>query len=196
MSQEDLANMLNLSKSSICTYETQSTNLKIAKLIEIADFFEVNTDDLLKKDLEKNLDSSKNLLIPIKVQAGYLTEHFTDKYNALKNLELPFFTTFNKKRTFQIQGDSMIPLFEDGDYVVCELVDSGEYVKDENVYVFVSDDDGVVLKSVFNDRKRKLYQLISTNNEYPPTIRHWSEIKEVWEVKYRITKSRLNIKNL
>lgn len=197
MSQDDLADKLNLKGNTISIYETKVANLKIHTLFQLSEMFGISADDLLKKDLERtlnNIEEGRNLLIPIKAQAGYLTEHFSDKYNDLKCLELPFFTTLNKKRTFQIQGDSMMPLFEDGDYVVCELVDSGKYVKDENVYVFISGDDGVILKSVINDKKRKIYQLVSSNSNYSPIIRHWEEIKEIWAVKYRITKSNLYIK--
>ncbi len=191
MSQEDVAEILHLEKNTISSYETKGANPKIDTLIHIGEIFDVSIDHLLKKDLEKFLNNqeSKNLLIPIKAQAGYLTEHFTDEYNDLKCLQLPFFTTWSKKRTFQIQGDSMLPLFEDKDYVVCELVDSNKQIKDEDVYVFVSDGDGVILKSVFNDKKREIYQLISFNSKYPPIIRRWEEIKEVWKVRYRITNS-------
>jgi len=193
MSQEDVAELLHLQKSSISGYE-KGINPKLDKLIQIADIFGVIVDDLLRTDLEKISKKDRlktgNILVPIKAQAGYLTDFFTDETSNIQYLELPFFNTFGQKRTFQVEGHSMQPTFEGGDYVVCELVEAPVHVKDKNYYVFVSQDDGVVLKSVFNDKKRKYYQLISDNPDYPPIIRHWEEIKEVWEVKYRIIRCK------
>jgi len=193
MSQEDVAELLHLQKSSISGYE-KGINPKLDKLIQIADIFGVIVDDLLRTDLEKISKKDRlktgNILVPIKAQAGYLTDFFTDETSNIQYLELPFFNTFGQKRTFQVEGHSMQPTFEGGDYVVCELVEASVHVKDKNYYVFVSQDDGVVLKSVFNDKKRKYYQLISDNPDYPPIIRHWEEIKEVWEVKYRIIRCK------
>jgi len=193
MSQEDVAELLHLQKSSISGYE-KGINPKLDKLIQIADIFGVSIDDLLRIDLEKTSKKDRqqtgNILVPIKAQAGYLTDFFTDETSNIQYLELPFFNTFGQKRTFQVEGHSMQPTFEGEDYVVCELVEAPVHVKDKNYYVFVSQDDGVVLKSVFNDKKRKYYQLISDNPDYPPIIRHWEEIKEVWEVKYRIIRCK------
>jgi len=193
MSQEDVAELLHLQKSSISGYE-KGINPKLDKLIQIADIFGVIVDDLLRTDLEKTSKNDRlqtgNILVPIKAQAGYLTDFFTDETSNIQYLELPFFNTFGQKRTFQVEGRSMQPTFEGGDYVVCELVEAPTHVKDKHYYVFVSQDDGVVLKSVFNDKKRKYYQLISDNPDYPPIIRHWEEIKEVWEVKYRIIRCK------
>lgn len=192
MSQQNLAEQLNLEKNTISSYETKGVNPKIDTLIQISDIFSVKIDNLLKIDLEKKLATgyhrAKNILVPIKAQAGYLTNFFLDDVDSIQYLELPFFNTSGKKRTFQVEGNSMYPMFEEGDYVVCEGINSPEYVKDESIYVFVSQNDGIIIKSIFNDKNRKLYQLISANPDYPPIIRHWNEIKEVWQVSYRIIK--------
>lgn len=203
MSQKDLAQKLGIKKNLISNYEKDKSMPKYKVLIQLANVFHVTLDGLMLTDLSKNKPkikndivetfytdkehSKSNPIIPVKAQAGYLGKFFKDDIESIQYLELPFFHTYQQKRTFEVEGDSMSPIFEDGDYVACEVVESSHHVKDKHHYIFISYDDGVVLKSVYNDKKRELYQLTSINSKYPPIIRNWSEIKEVWLVKYRIT---------
>lgn len=54
--QEDMSHLLGYKdKSSYCLIENGGTNLSIDKAMNISEFFGVTIDDLLKKDLSKEV---------------------------------------------------------------------------------------------------------------------------------------------
>ena len=48
MSQEDLANVLNVSRQTVSKWETGESNPDIEKIVPLCDFFDISTDELLK----------------------------------------------------------------------------------------------------------------------------------------------------
>ena len=67
LSQQDLANKLNISRQTISKWERQERYPSIDTLIDLSDFFEVSLDELLKNDLnlkEKIIKDSKKLKYP------------------------------------------------------------------------------------------------------------------------------------
>ena len=62
LSQEDLANILNVSRQTISKWETGESNPDIDKIVPLCNFFEISTDEFLKgRDIvyEKKLDKEK-----------------------------------------------------------------------------------------------------------------------------------------
>ena len=59
MSQEDLAQQLQISRQAVSQWENREYYPEIEKLIMIADLFEVSLDELMKGELEKNRTSHK-----------------------------------------------------------------------------------------------------------------------------------------
>ena len=203
-----MANKLNIKPNTYSYYEKGETKPSYENLVKLTQIFEVTIDELLTKDLSNSSspnikkekertitlytdkkESFSNPIVPIKARAAYFSTFFQEEEAYIKYIELPFFETFEQKRTFEVEGDSMIPTFESGDYVVCKELENPENIKSNKYYVVASKQEGILLKKVINDKDRKHYLMISENIEYPPILRHWSEIDEVWEVIYRITKS-------
>jgi len=207
LKQKDLAIQLNVKPNTYSYYEQGKTTPSYKNLIELARIFEVSLDDLLTKDLSNSSprndikkkerqiitlytdkrESFSNPIVPIKARAAYFSDFFQEEETNIKYIELPFFESFENKRTFEVEGDSMIPKFQTGDYVVCKAIENPHNLKSKKYYVIASRQEGILLKKVINDKARKHYLLISENNEYPPILRHWSEIDEIWEVIYKIT---------
>jgi len=207
LKQKYLANKLNIKPQTYHYYEKGDTTPTYENLIELAKIFEVSIDDLLTKDLSKSStinsgkekerqiitlysdkkESFNNPIVPIKARAAYFSDFFQNDNAYIKYIELPFFEPFEQKRTFEVDGDSMIPKFQEGDYVVCKAIENPNALKSNKYYVIASKQEGVLLKKIINDTTRKHYLLVSENTQYPPILRHWSEIDEVWEVVYRIT---------
>ena len=94
----------------------------------------------------------------------------------------------------EIQGDSMSPTLTNGDIVVCEQVNRGEPLRDNSVYVIVT--DVVVAKRV--QQKKENNQLVSLNlisdnsTTYQPYEVNASEIRELYIVKCRLTNYKMN----
>lgn len=139
---------------------------------------------------EKMVHSFNNIVVPIKASAGYFDSDWIEtQLSNLQFVNLPFLKNKQDLRTFQIEGDSMSPTFEDGDYVVCQNIEKSQDLKSNAAHILVNRNDGIVLKRVINDRSRNTYLLLSDNNKYKPYVRHYDEIHEAWEVIYRLTSS-------
>jgi phage repressor protein C with HTH and peptisase S24 domain len=129
------------------------------------------------------------VLVPVKAQAGYLTGFDNAKFiKTLPSYRLPNIDN-GVFRMFQVAGDSMYPTLTKNSYVVGQFVEdwiSG--IRDNRVYVVVSQEDGVIVKRVIN-RISKYNNLMckSDNRRGFPTINLLpSAISEVWEVKLHL----------
>jgi transcriptional regulator with XRE-family HTH domain len=131
----------------------------------------------ISKENEENIE-----LVPEKAKAGYATGFADPEFiKELPTFNLPFLSKSKKYRTFQLKGDSMLPI-PDGSWV------TGEFVQDWNTlltgygYIIFTLDEGIVFKIVENliekDGKLTLYSL---NPIYEPFDVSLGEIKEIWK---------------
>jgi plasmid maintenance system antidote protein VapI len=90
---------------------------------------------------------------------------------------------------FKIDGDSMLPTITNGDIVVCERLEPSEPIRDNQVYVVVS--DVVVAKRVQQIKEGNRIaslRLISDNSDvYKPYELDLEEIRYLLRVKCRLT---------
>jgi transcriptional regulator with XRE-family HTH domain len=121
-------------------------------------------------------------LVPVKAKAGYTAGYNDPEYiRNLPTFQLPFLSLDKKFRTFQISGDSMLPI-PDKSYVTAEYVENWMDIKDGNAYIVVTADDGLVFKVVFNHiRNKKKLLLKSLNPAYKPYEINIGEVKEIWK---------------
>ncbi len=132
-------------------------------------------------------------LVPDKAVAGYaLSKESHDYMATLQKFSIP--GQEGNLIAFEISGDSMLPTITNGDLVICEPLDRGEPLKDNSVYVIVT--DVVVTKRIqqIRDRNRitKL-RLISDNDAmYKPYDVDLDEISQIMKVKCRLTNSGIN----
>lgn len=131
----------------------------------------------LTKDNEENIE-----LVPEKAKAGYATGFADPEFiKELPTFQLPFLSKSKKYRTFQLKGDSMLPI-PDGSWV------TGEFVQDWNTiitgygYIIFTIDEGIVFKIAENliEKESKL-RLYSLNPIYEPFDVSLPEIKEIWK---------------
>ena len=121
-------------------------------------------------------------LVNEKAKAGYAAGFADPDYiKILPTFKLPFLSKQKKYRTFQISGDSMLPI-PDGSYVTCEYVQDWNFIRNHHAYVVLTKEDGVVFKVLENKIKEsgKLV-LHSLNSLYLPYELEVDEIKEVWK---------------
>ncbi len=128
-------------------------------------------------------------LIPDKAVAGYAISHQdVDYLNNLQRFSIPGLE--GNLKAFEISGDSMMPTITNGDLVICEEVERGQPLRDNHVYVVVS--DVVVAKRVQQIRHQNQVQqlrLISDNGEvYKPYAIDLQDIQQILRVKCRLTK--------
>ncbi len=202
LSQEQLADELQVTRSRIGGYEEARNEPPIDLLIRLSEFFHIAIDALVRGDLKKtNLDGlmkvGKNRilfpilldqdgndmveLIPLKASAGYLRGYADPDYiEKLPQMRLPFLPT-GKHRAFPIKGDSMPPIKE-GSFVIGKFIEKAEEVKLGSTYVIVTKDDGLSYKRIMSfNKKEGSFELHSDNKIYQPYKVKLSEILEIWE---------------
>lgn len=202
LTQETLAENLNVSRSRIGSYEEGRSAPTIEFLIQLSDFFRLPIDILLRNDLTKSKDASfieigkQRVLFPItvdadnddlieivpaKASAGYLNGYDDPEYiEQLQKIKLPFLPT-GKHRAFPIKGDSMLPM-KDGAFVIGKFIEDRNEIKTGRTYVLVTLNDGMVYKRVMNniDFNGSLL-LMSDNKIYNAYSVPIDEVLEIWE---------------
>jgi transcriptional regulator with XRE-family HTH domain len=130
-----------------------------------------------------NAKNTENIeLVPERAKAGYTTGYADPEYiGELPVFTLPFLSDKRKYRTFQLKGDSMLPI-PDGSWVTGEFLQDWMNIISGNAYIVFTMNDGIVFKVVENcirtDGKLILYSL---NTLYEPYEVHISEVKEIWK---------------
>ncbi len=120
-------------------------------------------------------------MVPVKAQAGYTNSYGDLGFIAsLPKFRLPFLSENKTYRTFQIEGDSMLPIKE-GSWVTCSYTENWELIKDGKAYIIVTKDEGIVFKLVYNRLPENKFLLVSSNREYSPYEIPVSQVLEIWQ---------------
>jgi len=135
------------------------------------------------KENEENIE-----LISEKAKAGYKNGFADPEYiSILPTFRLPFLSKQKKYRTFQISGDSMLPI-PHGAYVTGVFIQDWTSIKDKDAYIILTTEEGIVFK-VAENRIRDDGKLIlhSLNPLYPPYDLAMTEIREIWQFVHFIS---------
>ncbi len=128
------------------------------------------------------------VLVPERALAGYALEHQdSDFIDNLQKFSIPGMD--GELVAFEINGDSMMPTITNGDIVVCEPTERGTPLRDNHVYVIVT--DVVVAKRIQQLREGNeptRLRLISDNSAvYKAYDVELEDIRQILKVKCRLT---------
>ncbi len=205
LTQAEFANKIGISRPIVGSYEEARAEPKLVTLQNISHFFKIKIDDLLERDLSqvkrrttKDFEGNdlrilpivvnenqeeKVTLVSVKAAAGYLNGYADPEFvELLPQFSLPLNElaqgTF---RAFQIKGDSMNPI-QDGSYVLVKYLENWNWIKNNQCYIVVSKEEGVVYKRVVNQLESKQeLELHSDNPDYESYSIKGNDIMEVWE---------------
>jgi transcriptional regulator with XRE-family HTH domain len=130
-----------------------------------------------------NSENRENIeLVAEKAKAGYTTGYADPEYiGELPVFQLPFLSSKRKYRTFQLKGDSMLPI-PDGSWVTGEFLQDWMNIITGKAYIVFTLNDGIVFKILENNiRKDGKLVLFSLNPLYEPYEVHINEVKEIWK---------------
>ena len=201
--QEEFAVKLGIKRSLIGAYEEERADPRLEVLEIVGDIFKVSLDELLLKDLsntssnylakrrqQKMAMAERNLIhfVPVKAAAGYLAGYADNEFiDELNTFTLPMLAGGNY-RAFEIIGDSMMPT-PSGSIIVGEKVDSTEEVKNDQAYIILSRNEGVVYKKIVKNNKAKnKLTLVSDNPQYQPYQVNTEDVVELWRAQMVISK--------
>lgn len=201
LTQQAFADALGL-KGSLADIERGKTRLSGALVAALLKDYHINPLWLFGERAQKhlyaektvmpqvvtlNVEGSDNIaLISVKASAGYANNlQDADWYQTLPAFHLPLPEYRNASfRAFQVQGDSMLPVLQSGEWVIARAEEKWSDLVDGQVYVVVLTDTLVVKKVVKTSRG---LHLVSVNSVYPVIEAEASQVREVWKVTAKIT---------
>ena len=203
--QEEFATKLGIKRSLIGAYEEERADPRLDVLEILADIFRLTLDELLLKDLSDNssylsrrrqqkmstVDRNVIHFVPVKAAAGYLASYAdTEFIDELNTFTLPMLAGGNY-RAFEIIGDSMLPT-PSGSIIVGEKVDNKDDIKNNQAYIVVSRNEGIVYKRVEkNGRSKSKLTLVSDNPQFQPYQVNAEDVVELWQAQMVISKVAL-----
>ncbi len=128
-------------------------------------------------------DNNENIeLVTEKAKAGYKNGFADPEYiSILPTFRLPFLSKQKKYRTFQVSGDSMLPI-PDGAWVTGVFVQDWTTIRDRDACIILTMDEGIVFKVVENRIKEDgSLVLHSLNTLYEPYEVKVNDIREIWQ---------------
>lgn len=205
LTQQNAADIFELKKATYAAYEEGRSIPPYTSIRRMADYYNITIDILVGKDLSKSdakqyLDIGNQRLlfpisvdeedrelvdvVPIKASAGYLDGFADPTYiEQLPKVRFPFHNIVGTARFFQIKGDSMLPIQPES-YILTEYVDDPKSIKDDECYILITQEDGIIYKRVKNNLKLNgTLTMISDNTTYEPYELHMGNVKEVWHAK-------------
>lgn len=177
-----IAEYFNISLDALIKYDLAV--LSEFQLSQIEKGFDVDVTGNKLRLLTISVDNEgkENIeMVPVKAQAGYTNSYGDlDFIAGLPKFKLPFLPEEKTYRTFQIQGDSMLPVKE-GSWVTCSFVENWNDVKDGKACIVVTKDDGIVFKLIYKRLDNGKFLLVSLNRNYSPYEISVSQVVEIWQ---------------
>ncbi len=179
-SQEEVAQELNLTRSTYSGYENGVAQPNLEGLIAFSEFYKVSIDSLVKKDFSKFSDAEwlridqgtytdfegRNLrvltsmvdehddevieLVPLKASAGYTSGYADPDYIKILPTFHLPFLSKSKKYRSFPIQGDSMPPVVEGSYVVGEYVQNWMTIRSGTPCIVITKDDGIVFKVVHN----------------------------------------------
>ncbi len=133
--------------------------------------------------------NDNTLMVNQKAAAGYpqnIQETGWQKKLPAFNLPLPEYRNATY-RGFQVEGNSMEPNLEAGEWVLGKAMDNISYINEGKIYVIITFDSVLVKKLYKIPNNSSEVRLVSINPEYPPFNLAVNEIQELWQVNSKLT---------
>lgn len=177
-----ISEYFNISLDALIKYQLEV--LSEFQLSQIEKGFDVDVTGNKLRLLTISVDNKgeENIeMVPVKAQAGYTNSYGDLEFIAtLPKFKLPFLPKNKTYRSFQIKGDSMLPIKE-GSWVTCSFTESWAEIKDGKACIVVTKDDGIVFKLVYKQLEDGNFLLVSSNHNYSPYKITVSQILEIWQ---------------
>lgn len=167
------------------------SGLRESELSQLEKGYDVFISGSKIRVLATTVDSGNNEnveLVNQKASAGYRTGFADPEYiKVLPTFHMPFLSKEKKYRTFQINGDSMLPI-PDGSWITGEFVQNWNLIRDGQPYIILTLNDGIMFKVVYNlIRTESRLSLHSLNPLYEPYDVEIKDVREVWKFVHYIS---------
>ena len=183
ITQQQLADALGLSSSTIGMYEKGEREPDFETSEAIADYFNVRLDDLVgRKNANALLSptiSTDTVTFPVigEIAAGY--NHCAVEDWSGETVEIPTYYLKGRKQddffVLSVKGDSMYPLYMDGDKVLILRQSTLNHSGEIGAIVY---DDYATLKKVEYVNGEDWLRMVPINPQYPPKRVEGAELEQ------------------
>jgi SOS-response transcriptional repressor LexA len=183
ITQQQLADALGLSRSTIGMYEKGEREPDFETSEAIADYFNVRLDDLVgRKNANALLSptiSTDTVTFPVigEIAAGY--NHCAVEDWSGETVEIPTYYLKGRKQddffVLSVKGDSMYPLYMDGDKVLILRQSTLNHSGEIGAIVY---DDYATLKKVEYVNGEDWLRMVPINPQYPPKRVEGAELEQ------------------
>ena len=184
LTQDELANKLKISKSAISMYENGNRTPDFETLEAIADFFNVNLSYLIGEEQKYNLRhpnlTFETVTFPVigSIAAGY-DELAVENWSG-ETVEVPLSYLKGRKKeeyfVLSVKGDSMYPLYMDGDKVLILRQNTLNYSGEIGAVLY--EGENATLKKVEFVDGEVWIRLVPVNPEYKPKLIDNSDLEQ------------------
>ncbi|VUD58819.1 hypothetical protein TDB9533_02519 [Thalassocella blandensis] len=212
LSQIEFSDSIGITQGALSQLESGKTQLSFDSIRKINETYNVNCNWLIGKEEpiflkeESSVVHSKNAmhntqqthdhalqyapgLIPLvkeEAHAGYIDNyHDKDYLHTLDVYKIPGYE-HGDYRLFEVEGDSMVPSIFPREVLVTEFVAKWSEIENGTLVIIVSA-DGIVAKRYYVHDDHSTVILKSDNPDYKTYSIPVNDIKEVWEIKAKIT---------
>jgi transcriptional regulator with XRE-family HTH domain len=177
-----LSEYFNISLDALIKYNLEILSEFQLSQIEKGFDVDVTGNKLRLLTISVDSDGKENIeMVPVKAQAGYTNSYGDlDFIAGLPKFKLPFLPEEKTYRTFQIQGESMLPIKE-GSWVTCSFVENWNDIKEGKACIVVTKDEGIVFKLVYKRFDDGKFLLVSSNRDFKPYEIAVSQLVEIWQ---------------
>lgn len=164
---------------------TQLAELKKEGVVDNNDYIRRLSE--ISKSSKAILDKINNNylpILPIKAVAGKDSgPHYTVEYHEIEDWKYLPKKNSNKKIGIRVDGNSMNPVYQDGDIIMCK---KGviEDISERQAVIVVCRDNSIFLKYIKRDDGK--LKLLSLNPEFKPFHISLREILEIWVVETKV----------
>lgn len=195
LSLNQLARQIGADQSIFSEISEGNQEKAVYLLAGITDHFSVSLDELLYQTPDPHPDNLGESLIPVvnvAAFASYLKNHQDEDY--IHNLEYYRIPGYEHGdfRIFEVEGDSMVPTIENGDFVICQRLEGK--IDRNQLYVVVSK-KGIVVKRLLPLKENQPGSVVlrSDNDTYKDMLIPMADIMELWRVEGKITRQFLEL---
>lgn len=196
LSQQDIADVLQISKTAISKYERELTEPPLNRLKTIAAYFDIPLNILLEGDLTKvnDVDAEyKRTKRPNVIRLNGVKAHAGNAVPSQlhKTGEKEYWPLLSRKSptgklwlVMRVTGDSMVPTASPRDFIICSEMDN---YKDDMLALIQFEDGTFSFKQIRKVRDSDnsdygKYRLISHNKNYTDQIVSSDEIVKIYRL--------------
>ena len=177
VTQQEVASFLGITSVAYGHYETGRRAMSEERLLKLAEYFGVTTDEILKEQsaepfgrpivVKPELTPEDEIMIPVvaSLRCGY--NYSGDPYTVIKKVPVPksYIARWGKNLVaMEAVGKSMMPTIRPGDLMICIPGDAWE----DNQVIDIDINDSDTIKRIFRSRRDNGIDLVPDNEEYEP----------------------------